>query len=176
MFVEPGVGQRGRFVCDALLLPKGDLADAIAWLFPCCYLTIVKLLLRGLEITVEAFNGKEIGFFPQENTDFQRTWNTWNMKKHSLLTATHGWNRCDHFTQTVHLWVLAFISHWPKSKLPICLSLSAPLIHLLEPFYHRNTHRKRALLPCALRPAHKVKDRQTMQIKLRHRADHAPCK
>lgn len=90
MFVEPCAGQRGRFVCDALPLPKGDLADAIAWIFHCCYLTIVKLLLRGLEITVDAFNGKEISLFSQENTDFQRTWNTWNMKKHPLLTATHG--------------------------------------------------------------------------------------
>lgn len=58
----------------------------------------------------------------------------------------------------------------------LCLPSSAPIIHLLESLYHRNTHRKRALLPCVLKHMHKIKCRQTMQIKLRHRADWGPCK
>lgn len=57
----------------------------------------------------------------------------------------------------------------------LCRPSSAPIIHLLESFCHRDTHRNRALLPCA-RSMHENKDRQTMQIKLLHRADQALCK
>lgn len=43
----------------ALRLPKGDLAAATTWIPPCFQWTIVRLLLRGLDIMAEAFKGKQ---------------------------------------------------------------------------------------------------------------------
>lgn len=43
----------------ALRLPKGDLAAATAWISHCLQWTIVRLLLRGLDIMEEAFKGKQ---------------------------------------------------------------------------------------------------------------------
>lgn len=43
----------------ALRLPKGDLAAATAWISHCFQWTIVRLLLRGLDIMAEAFKGKQ---------------------------------------------------------------------------------------------------------------------
>lgn len=118
------------------------------------------------------FNGKEICFFFQENTDFPEN------REHRKTSSSNGHPRvkllCPLHSDWPPLSVGCF--HLSLTKKPIYRSLSArlcshnPLVRVFLPPQHDTN---RALLPCAWRPMHEIKGRQTMQIKLWQGADQA---